>query len=146
MIFYSKLYSERGIQPFRFFPFIFLFLSFKLLVKETPASLWLIMHTTMQITLNISHQPSIFNNSLKERKITLHQSLFFLKWWNKQQEKERSNKTPVSTLAKCWAAAPSQPAWLRCHPSSLFVFIIFGGFFPSLVFVYLFPFFKSHES
>lgn len=66
---------------------------------------------------------------------------WFFKWWNKQQEKEPSNKAAISTLAKYWAVCLF-PARLIKVSSLLFVYIYyFWRTFSPLVFVHLFPFF-----
>lgn len=132
-----------------FFP-IFLSLSFKLLVDETQATLWSFTQLC-RLRLHFLPHTLLSTNPQKQGKISLRHVLvlFCFLFFNDETNNRRKNHL-TKLLFPLWPNAElldcSQPAWLRCHPSSLFIFIIFGGFPPPLVFMYLFPFLKSHDS
>ena len=122
--------TARGTSSLSFFP-LFFSLFFHL-------SSWLMkLQAACDYSHNYAHCTTLNLHFLSH---TLSFPWFF-KWWNKQQEKEPSNKAPISTLAKYWAVCLF-PARLIKVSSLLFAYIYyFWRTFSSLVFVHLFPFF-----
>lgn len=149
MVFYRKFYCERNIQPFRFLPFIFFSLSFKLLVNETQATLWSFTQLCRSRLPFLPHT-LLSTNPQKQGKISLCHVLVlscFL-FFNDETNNRRKNPLTklVSTLAKRWAAW-LLPASLIKVSSLLFVYIYYlWRISPPSVFMYLFPFLKSHDS
>ena len=104
LVFYRKFYCERNIQPFRFLPFIFLSLSFKLLVNETPATLW---SFTQLCRLRLHFLPhTLFStNPQKQGKMSMSFPCFVLFFFFNDETNNRRKNHLTKLLFTLWTNA-----------------------------------------